>query len=342
MKIAVLGGGSWGTTLANHLCLKGHEVLLYARNAAAAEEINQAHAARFMPEVSLCRQLKATTRAQEAVRGAGAVVLAVPSQNMRGMLSTLRDRISKEAVLINVSKGIEVGTLLRMEEVVGELLPEHSYATLSGPTHAEEVIRSMASAIVASSREREVALFVQDLFMNDVLRVYTNPDLTGVELGGALKNVLALGIGILDGMGAGDNTRAAMLTRGLYEMTKLGIALGAHRDTFSGLTGMGDLIVTATSEHSRNHRAGVLLGQGKTLEDTLEQIGMVVEGVMTTKSARALSEKLQVELPITHEIGELLFSNKPVMACVADLMKREKKHEMEPLLETPCYESFTD
>ena len=257
---------------------------------------------------------------------------------MRSLLMPLAVHIPKDAVMINVSKGIEVGTLLRMEQVVSQILPEQRYATLSGPTHAEEVIREMPSVIVASARDRNTALFVQDLFMNEVLRVYTNPDLCGVELGGALKNVLALGIGILDGMGAGDNTRAAMLTRGLYEMTKIGIALGAKQATFSGLTGMGDLIVTATSVHSRNHRAGLLLGQGKTLEETLKEVGMVVEGVMTTKSARALAQKLHIELPITNEIGQLLFEQKPVMACIADLMSRERRLEMEPLLDMPEYE----
>lgn len=334
MKIAVLGSGSWGTTLANHLCKLGHSVTVYARDKAVAEEIQTERIARFMPDVRLCGHLKATTDPLAAVAGCDVVVLAVPSQSMRTMLTPVASAIPEEAILINVSKGIEVNTLLRMEQLVKDLLPAHRYATLSGPTHAEEVIRDKPSVIVSSSREREVALFVQDLFMNDTLRVYTNPDLVGVELGGALKNVLALGIGILDGMGAGDNTRAAMLTRGLYEMTKLGIAMGAKRDTFSGLTGMGDLIVTATSEHSRNHRAGVLLGQGKTQEETLHTIGMVVEGIMTTKSANALAKQLGVELPITYEIGELLFANKPAMACVADLMQRERRHEMEPLLET--------
>lgn len=333
MRVGVLGSGSWGMTLADHLCRNGHEVLLYARKTETADQINTDRTARFMPDVRLCDTLRATGDAEEAVHNKDVIVLAVPSQAMRGMLTPIARRIPENAVLVNVSKGIEVNTLLRMEQLVQEILPHNKYATLSGPTHAEEVIRQMASAIVASSREREIAFFVQDLFMNESLRVYTNPDLVGVELGGALKNVLALGIGILDGMGAGDNTRAATLTRGLYEMTMLGIAMGAKRDTFSGLTGMGDLIVTATSKHSRNHKAGVLLGQGKTLDETLMEVGMVVEGVMTTKSARALADQLGVELPITHEIGELLFENKSATDCVIDLMRRERRHEMEPLLE---------
>ena len=338
MKIAVLGSGSWGTTLANHLCKKAYSVVLYARDAAVCSSMQNEKRARFMPDIPLCEKLCATSNPIEAVQGADVVVLAVPSQSMRSLLMPLAVHIPKDAVMINVSKGIEVGTLLRMEQVVSQILPEQRYATLSGPTHAEEVIREMPSVIVASARDRNTALFVQDLFMNEVLRVYTNPDLCGVELGGALKNVLALGIGILDGMGAGDNTRAAMLTRGLYEMTKIGIALGAKQATFSGLTGMGDLIVTATSVHSRNHRAGLLLGQGKTLEETLKEVGMEVEGVMTTKSARALAQKLHIELPITNEIGQLLFEQKPVMACIADLMSRERRLEMEPLLDMPEYE----
>lgn len=339
MRIGVLGAGSWGTTLANHCCKIGHEVTVYARRKETVHEINDHRRAHFMPDVPLCKELIATDRLQEAVREKDVILLAVPSQSMRSLLEQIKNEVPARAVLVNVSKGIEVDTLLRMEEVVAEYFPRHDYATLSGPTHAEEVIREMPSVIVAASRQRSVALQVQDLFMNEIFRVYTNPDLAGVELGGALKNVLALGIGILDGMGAGDNTRAAMLTRGLYEMTKLGMAMGAKRDTFSGLTGMGDLIVTATSEHSRNHRAGVLLGQGKSPEETLEEVGMVVEGIMTTKSARALAKKLNVELPITHEIGALLFENKPAHACVADLMKRERRHEMEPLLQTSEFDS---
>lgn len=335
MKIAVIGSGSWGTTLANHLCGKGNDVFLWTRDPAVAEEICRLHThQKYLPGAVLHDRLKATTDAEKALRRAEVVVLAIPSQSMRMVLTSLAPSIPADAVLVNVAKGIEVGSLARMEEVVSDCLPSHPYATLSGPSHAEEVVRGVPTTLVAASHKQETARLVQDLFMNPSMRVYTNPDLIGVELGGALKNVLALGIGILDGLEYGDNTRAAMLTRGLFEMTRLGVALGARRETFSGLTGMGDLIVTATSSLSRNHRAGVLLGKGNTLEETLAEIGMVVEGVMTTKSAWQLAVQSKVEIPITNELYALLFEKKSADACVRDLMQRDRRTEMEPLLQS--------
>ncbi len=340
MKIAVLGSGSWGTTLADYLAKKGQEVFLYARSEVSVKEINENRSLEaFLPGIRLHKSLKAVSDPKEALVGADVVVLAVPAQSMRSLLTAVGHIIPKSATLVNIAKGIEVESLLRMEEVVLSFLPENPYVTLSGPSHAEEVVRGMATALVAASRRQSAAKCVQDLFMSDAIRVYTNADLIGVELGGALKNVFALGIGILTGVSAGDNTRAAMLTRGLYEISKLGIAMGARQDTFSGLTGMGDLFVTATSMHSRNNRAGILLGQGFTLDETLKKIGMVVEGVMTTKSAYQLGQKLNVELPITNEIYYFLFENKTVTECVTGLMVRERRMEMEPLLHTQSFEA---
>lgn len=333
MKIAVLGAGSWGTTLANHLVGLGNTVHLYTRKKSDADEINNRHTLlKYLPEKTLHENLIASTCAKECLSHADFVILGVPSQAMDALLSEVKSDIPKDAILINIAKGIEVKTNRRMEEVVIAHLPEAKYVTLSGPTHAEEVIDQLPSAIVAASDDLALAETVQDLFISGELRVYTNTDLVGVELGGALKNVLALGIGIVDGIGFGDNTRAAMLTRGLHEMTRLGIALGAQRETFSGLSGMGDLIVTATSPHSRNRRAGILLGQGNTLDETLEKVGMVVEGVKTTESAYALGKELGIDMPITNQIYALLYENQSIEESIKKLMERQRKKEMEPRL----------
>lgn len=333
MKIAVLGAGSWGVTLANHLSLLENDVCVYTRNPKSAEEINKLHTLeRYLPGTILHDQLKASSDVKACLTGTSFVILAVPSQQMAALLKVIKDDIPKDAIIINIAKGIEVGTNRRMEEVVMDILPQAKYVTLSGPTHAEEVIQQIPSAIVAASHVRDYAEAVQDLFFSGELRVYTNDDLVGVELGGALKNVLALGIGIVDGIGFGDNTRAAMLTRGLLEMTRLGIAMGAKQETFSGLSGMGDLIVTATSPHSRNRRAGILLGQGKTLDETLQDVGMVVEGIKTTESAHALGKELGIDLPITNEIYALLYEDQSIEESVKNLMGRKKKKEMEPMI----------
>lgn len=340
MKINVMGSGSWGTTLANLLAVKGYTVSVYARRDEIVEEINTHHTLEgFLPGANLHPTLRATADPFDGLETANVIVLAVPAQSMRTLLSQIAHRVPESAVLVNVAKGIEVETLLRMEQLAEQFLPHNAYATLSGPSHAEEVVRQMPTTVVAASDKQHTARFVQDLFMTNTLRVYTNSDLAGVELGGALKNVFGLGIGILTGIGAGDNTRAAMLTRGVYEISKLGMAMGARQDTFSGLTGMGDLYVTATSQHSRNNRAGILLGQGVSLEETLKRVGMVVEGVMTTKSAYRLGKKLGVELPITNEIYHFLFENKTAKECVAALMTRERRVEMEPLLHMGPFES---
>jgi glycerol-3-phosphate dehydrogenase (NAD(P)+) len=241
----------------------------------------------------------------------------------------LQDKINKNRIIVNVAKGIENNSKKRISEIVKEYFPDNDFVVLSGPSHAEEVALDIPTTVVSASRNKEVAEYIQDVFSCSTFRVYTNPDVVGVELGGALKNIIALGAGISDGLGYGDNTKAALMTRGIYEMSKLGVALGADPDTFSGLSGIGDLIVTCTSMHSRNRRAGILIGQGLSMEKAAEEIGMVVEGIKTTKSTFELAGDIGVEMPITKELYNVLYKGADVRESVGKLMGRSMKHEME-------------
>ncbi len=333
-EVAVLGAGSWGTALAVHLASKGLSVRLWERIPELARQLNEQRInERFLPGVMLPEGALVTSDLRESLEQAGTVVLAVPSQAVREIVRSIRTLLEPGSILINGAKGLEDATCLRLSEVICEEAPEASdrLAVISGPSHAEEVGRGIPTALVAAAAGRSLAEGVQDLFMTESLRVYTNSDLVGVELGGALKNIIALAVGITEGLGYGDNTKAALLTRGLTEIARLGIALGASPLTFLGLTGVGDLIVTATSNHSRNRRAGILLGQGLSLQATLEQVGMVVEGVQTIRAARMLARDCQVEMPVTEQAFQVLFSGLDPGVAVSNLMTRSKRHEVEDI-----------
>lgn len=334
-KITVLGGGSWGTALAILLCQKGLDVSIWLRDGNQAESmmakgVNE----KYLPGVELPRELRIMSDISEAVKDSGFIVNAVPTQAVRSVLKDLKGKLKSGATIVNVSKGLEINSLLRISEVVESELGDIDYCVLSGPSHAEEVARGIPTTVVASSRRRETAESVQDLFMTPRFRVYTNPDLVGVELGGALKNIIALGAGISDGLGYGDNTKAALMSRGFVEMAKLGIKMGASSSTFSGLSGMGDLIVTCTSMHSRNRRAGILIGEGHSRESVREKIGMAVEGIKTANATYELAKKYGVEMPITSEIYNVLYEGGKVEDSMERLMMRNKKNEMEELLDS--------
>lgn len=337
-KIACIGAGSWGSALALVLCDNGHDVLIWSRRKEQVEELNKDHTnEQYNPGVVFPSSLKATYSMKEAVMNADMILLAVPTKAIRSCIQQMIPFIHKKVIITHVSKGIEPDTLLRVSEVIKEEMPEKlidEIVVLSGPSHAEEVSKRLPTTITASAKNSEKAEFVQDLFMNNRFRVYTNPDVVGVELGGALKNIIALGAGISDGLGYGDNAKAALITRGLAEITRLGTKLGANPITFAGLTGLGDLIVTCTSIHSRNYRAGYELGKGRHLKEVLDSVGMVVEGVRTTKATFQLSEIHQVDMPITQEIYKVLFADKNPKEAVDDLMTRMKRSEMENLYDS--------
>jgi glycerol-3-phosphate dehydrogenase (NAD(P)+) len=320
--VAVIGSGSWGTALAVQLRRVGHNVILWSFKEEEAAAILMEHENKeFLPGVKLDEKIIVTSK-DEDVSWADVIVFSTPSKFVRNMAKRFAPIVKKGQIVVNVAKGLEEGSLLRLSEVIKQEIPQCRVAVLSGPSHAEEVGRGMATAVVASGEDKESAKEVQQLFSSDAFRVYTNSDMIGVELGGALKNLIALAAGISDGVGFGDNTKAALMTRGIVEIARLGVAMGAKRQTFSGLSGIGDLIVTCTSQHSRNRRAGFLMGQGKTMEEALEEVHMVVEGVVNARAAYELSKKYEVEMPITKEINEVLGGNKKVEQVVHDLMTR--------------------
>ncbi|TEB05295.1 Glycerol-3-phosphate dehydrogenase (NAD(P)+) [Pelotomaculum schinkii] len=331
--IGVAGAGSWATALSVLLAHKGYTVRMWSRHAALAKEITITREnIRYLPGVIVPPAVEVTVHIEEAVREADAVVFAVPSHAFREVLQSALPHLSGTGLIINAAKGIEEDSLRRLSQAFAEVAGPQAlerYVALSGPSHAEEVGRQVPTAVVAASSSIKSAEYAQDLFMCDNFRVYTNPDVAGVELGGALKNVIALGTGIADGLGFGDNTKAALMTRGLAEITRLGITLGANPLTFGGLAGVGDLIVTCTSMHSRNRRAGMAIGRGKSLEEALAEVGMVVEGVRTTRAARRLSELYGVNMPITEQMHEVLFEGFSPETAVNKLMTRGKKHETE-------------
>ena len=260
------------------------------------------------------------------------ILLSIPTHGVREALKQIKPFINPDQILVNVAKGIENNTLLRISQIASEILPNNKFAVLSGPSHAEEVALNIPTTVVAASSNKKIAEYVQDLFFTPNFRVYTNPDIIGVELGGSLKNVIALGAGISDGLNYGDNTKAALMTRGIFEMAKLGEEMGANPITFSGLSGIGDLIVTCTSMHSRNRRAGILIGSGKTMEQAILEIGMVVEGIKTTKSTYELAKKYKIDMPITEELYRVLYEDSDVKMAVQHLMVRDRTHEMENIV----------
>ncbi|MDS1030685.1 NAD(P)H-dependent glycerol-3-phosphate dehydrogenase [Bacillota bacterium LX-D] len=336
-NICVLGAGSWGTALAVHLAKKGLLVRLWSIDKEQVDIMNETRFNQhFLPDIELANNIEPTCDLDFALHGAKLVVLSVPSNAVREVVQLFSPKINKDVVIVNTAKGLEEKTLMRMSQVIMEEtkgLPP--VAVLSGPSHAEEVSRFLPTAVVAAAKQRKVAEFVQDIFMAVNFRVYTNPDICGVEIGGALKNVIALATGIADGLGFGDNTRAALMTRGITEISRVGIRLKADPLTFAGLTGIGDLIVTCSSMHSRNRRAGIQLGQGIPLDTILKNMGMVVEGANTVKAAVKLARQLCVEMPITQEVHDVLYKGKKPIESVNNLMKRNRTHEVEEVV-TNC------
>ncbi len=337
--ITIIGAGSWGTAIAILLAGKGCRVKLWVRENQLLDSIkNTGENGTYLPGITLPRNIEASNDLELCCRNSGAVILATPSHAVRDMAGRMQPYMNKDQIIVSLAKGIENETLLRVSQVIGEFMPDNALAVVSGPSHAEEVAAGIPTAVVASSAKRAVAEYIQDLFMTPRFRVYTNPDVIGVELGGALKNIIALGAGIIDGLGLGDNTKAAVMTRGIVEMARLGESLGARRNTFAGLSGIGDLIVTCTSMHSRNRRAGIAIGQGKSLEEVIGSTRMVVEGIRTTRSACHLAKQQGVEMPITQEIYNLLYNHADIKNSVMNLTMRSKTHEMEDIAETNGFE----
>lgn len=337
-KVAVLVAGSWGTALASVLAGNGHEVFLWSHSQEQVDEINKYHTNKsLLKAVTLSDKIVATHSMEEAVQYAEAVVFASPSSVMREVAAKASKYLQPDTLLIHATKGFEPETLKRMTVVLAEELPAADpsrIVVLSGPSHAEEVVLRCPTTIVVAADDILAAEAAQDLFMSSNFRVYTNPDVAGVEISGALKNIIALGVGMSDGLGFGDNAKAALMTRGLAEIARLGIQMGANPLTFAGLAGVGDLIVTCTSKHSRNWNAGYLLGQGKPLDDVLEHMGMVVEGVKTTRSAYSLARSHDIPMPITDALYAVMFENKPPKEAVEDLMGRVRTHEIEEIAQS--------
>jgi glycerol-3-phosphate dehydrogenase (NAD(P)+) len=331
VRVAVVGAGSWGTALANVLAKKGIETILWSREREVAEAIEREHRnPRYLSEIPLDPRLRATCELTAAVEGADVVVSVSPSHVVRDVLGSAAPHLRGDALVVSASKGIEVETLKPMDGVLADVLPPaiaHRAAFLSGPSFALEVGQEYPTAVTMASRDEDAARAAQELFQTDYFRVYTNADVTGVEIGGALKNVIAIASGVVDGLGFGHNTRAALITRGLAEMTRLGVALGADPLTFSGLAGMGDLILTCTGALSRNRSVGVELGRGRSLEEILGGMTMVAEGVRTTRSARDLARRVGVEMPIVEEVYALLYEGRPAREAVENLMLRAPKAE---------------
>ncbi len=324
----VIGAGSWGTALALLLHHNGHRVTLWS---ALADEVTLLQTKRENPDklpgVKLPEDMTVTADLREAVSGQDMLVLAVPSPFVRSTAHQMRELVSAGQIIVNVAKGIEEATLMTLSQVIEAEIPQADVAVMSGPSHAEEVGKGLPTTIVAGAKSRKTAEYVQSLFMSEVFRVYTSPDVTGIELGSALKNVVALAAGIADGLGYGDNTKAALITRGIAEIARLGTAMGGKVETFAGLSGIGDLIVTCASMHSRNRRAGILIGKGYSYEAAMQEVKMVVEGVYSAKAALGLAAKYDVTLPIIEQVNEVLFHGKKADEAVRDLMLRDKKIE---------------
>ena len=327
-KAGVIGSGSWGTALARVLSKNGHEVTLWSRREEESLMLREERENKSkLPGVKIPDDIICTTDLEQAVREKDILVLATASPSIRSMAKKMAPYVAAGQLIVDVSKGIEESTLMILTDVIAQEIPQCRAAVLSGPSHAEEVGRDIPTTVVAGAKDRETAEYIQNLFMNKVFRVYTSPDMLGIELGGALKNVIALAAGAADGLGCGDNTKAALITRGIAEMSRLGVAMGGHIETFNGLTGIGDLIVTCASMHSRNRRAGILIGQGKTMQEAMDEVKMVVEGVNSAKAAKTLAEKYGIDMPIVQEVNQVLFEDKPAREALADLMLRDKKIE---------------
>lgn len=327
-KVSVFGAGSWGTALAILLTENGHDTILWSHRKEQAEELEREREHREkLPKVLLPEKLEITADLEAALKERDVLVLAVPSVAVRSTAKKMRPYVKEGQLIVNVAKGIEEHTLTTLTDMIEEEIPGSCACVLSGPSHAEEVSRGLPTTCVVGARSRETAEYLQNIFMSPVFRVYISPDILGIELGGALKNVIALAAGTADGLGYGDNTKAALITRGITEISRLGIAMGARADTFYGLSGIGDLIVTCASRHSRNRKAGFLMGQGRTMEEAMKEVNMVVEGVYSAKAGLELSRKYGVEMPIIQQVNRVLFEGKNPAEAVKELMVRDKKIE---------------
>lgn len=328
-KITVIGAGSWGTALAWLLSNNGHKLTMWSFMEEEAQALIQDGENKAkLPGVKLPEGMKITTNLEEAMEGQDVLVLAVPSPAIRSTARKMAAFAKEGQLIVNVAKGVEAESLSTMSQIIEQEIPAARVAVLSGPSHAEEVGRGLPTTCVIAAKEKETAEYLQEIFMSPVFRVYTSPDILGVELGAALKNVIALAAGVADGMGYGDNTKAALITRGIAEISRLGIAMGAHAETFFGLSGIGDLIVTCASVHSRNRKAGYLMGKGYTMQEAMDEVKMVVEGVHSAKAALSLSRKYHVEMPIVEVVNQVLFENKKASEAVNELMLRMKKDEI--------------
>lgn len=326
-SIGVLGAGSWGTALAILLSENGNAVTLWSHREEGARRIREKRQIDSLPGVTIPEAVCVTSDLSEAVCGKQVLVAAVPSSHIRETAERVAPLAAPGTIVVSAAKGIEEKTLYTMTDILEQVIPQAEAAVLSGPSHAEEVARLLPTTCVIGAHREETARYLQRLFMSRMFRVYISADMLGIELGGALKNVIALAAGIADGMGYGDNAKAALITRGIVEISRLGIKLGGRRETFSGLTGVGDLIVTCASMHSRNRRAGILLGQGRTMEEAMQEVQMVVEGVYSARAAMELAAKCGVELPIIEQVNHVLFDGKDPKEAVSELMLRDSKTE---------------
>lgn len=327
-NISIIGAGSWGTALAVVLHKNGHNVTIWSILEDEVKMLSEKRENKDkLPGVILPEEMLITNNLKEAILGKDILVLAVPSPYVRSTAQKMCALVKEGQIIVNVAKGIEETTLMTLSDIIEEEIPQAIVTVLSGPSHAEEVGRGIPTTCVIGADKKATAEYLQTIFMNESFRVYTSPDMLGIELGGSLKNVIALAAGAADGLGYGDNTKAALIARGITEIARLGITMGGKLETFSGLTGIGDLIVTCASVHSRNRKAGFLIGQGATMDEAMKEVNMVVEGVYSAKAAKHLAEKYNVELPIIEQVNKVLFENKPAADAVRDLMIRDKKIE---------------
>ena len=326
--VAIIGAGSWGIALAKVLHTNGNKVTVWSIVEDEITMLKEKHEhVQKLPGVKLPEDMEFTTDLESAVSGKAYLILAVPSVFTRSTAKSMAPFVKEGQIIVCVAKGIEEETLMPLTDIVEQEIPQAEVAVMCGPSHAEEVGIGLPTTVVAGAKKRVVAEGIQDIFMNNVFRVYTSPDVLGMELGGSLKNVIALAAGMADGLGYGDNTKAALITRGMFEMNKLAVTMGAKQETLNGLTGIGDLIVTCESKHSRNRKAGMLIGQGYTMQQAMDEVKMVVEGVYSAKAAIVLAKKYGVDMPIIEEVNKVLFEDKPAKEAVNDLMLRDRKME---------------
>ena len=327
-NVGIMGAGSWGTALALLLHKNGHNVTVWSINEDEVKMLStkREHESK-LPGVKIPDDMEFTSQMESAIKGKDFIVLAVPSPFTRSTARNMKPYVAEGQIIVDVAKGIEESTLMTLSQQIEEEIPQANVAVLSGPSHAEEVGRGLPTIVVIGAKTKETAEYLQDMFMNEVFRVYTSPDMLGMELGGSLKNVIALAAGIADGLGYGDNTKAALITRGIAEIARLGVKMGGAIESFTGLTGIGDLIVTCASVHSRNRKGGYLIGQGMSMQEAMDEVKMVVEGVYSTKAAVKLGKEYGVSLPIIDKVNEVLFEGKDPREAVNELMLRDSKAE---------------